>query len=650
MDVQKIYQFFLYNTMSHKTIGGVYMVMNGIYLVIASACILILAYRFYGAFIAAKVLTLDEYRPTPAMVHNDGHDYVPTNKWVTFGHHFAAIAGAGPLVGPVIAAQFGYLPGALWILIGSVLAGAVHDMVILFASVRYDGKSIADIAREEISKFAGFGAMLATLFLLIITLAGMAVVVANALHNSPWGFFSVFATIPIAIFIGIYLKWLRPGKIQEATIIGVALIFAAIIYGPNVAASEYASWFTYDLQTIEIMLAVYGFFAAALPVWLLLAPRDYLSTYLKIGTIGALALGIIIVMPEIQMPAVTPYIWGGGPVLKGSVFPYIFITIACGALSGFHTVIATGTTPKMLTNEKEILPIGYGAMLTEGFIAMMALIAATALHPDDYFAINSTVESFKALGLQVHELPALSAMVGEDLMHRPGGAVSLAVGMAHIFSRLPNMDHLMGYWYHFCIMFEALFIMTILDAGTRVGRYMLQELIGRIVPKFADPHWLPGALIASALISGSWGYIVLQGNLSTIWPIFGVSNQLLAIITLAVSSVVICSMGKARYLWVTIIPWVFLTVVIFYADFLNMFEIYLPKGEWLLFSVSAIMAVFVIIISIASIRKCIYLAKTVPANYDTTETVEAIELKRLKEMENSDPAAKHFDEETVEVH
>ncbi|MFC2367415.1 MAG: carbon starvation protein A, partial [Veillonella parvula] len=451
------------------------MVMNGIYLVIASACILILAYRFYGAFIAAKVLTLDQYRPTPAMVHNDGHDYVPTNKWVTFGHHFAAIAGAGPLVGPVIAAQFGYLPGALWILIGSVLAGAVHDMVILFASVRYDGKSIADIAREEISKLAGFGAMLATLFLLIITLAGMAVVVANALHNSPWGFFSVFATIPIAIFIGIYLKWLRPGKIQEATIIGVALIFAAIIYGPNVAASEYASWFTYDLQTIEIMLAVYGFFAAALPVWLLLAPRDYLSTYLKIGTIGALALGIIIVMPEIQMPAVTPYIWGGGPVLKGSVFPYIFITIACGALSGFHTVIATGTTPKMLTNEKEILPIGYGAMLTEGFIAMMALIAATALHPDDYFAINSTVESFKALGLKVHELPALSAMVGEDLMHRPGGAVSLAVGMAHIFSRLPNMDHLMGYWYHFCIMFEALFIMTLIDAGTRVGRYLLQE-------------------------------------------------------------------------------------------------------------------------------------------------------------------------------
>ena len=313
-------------------------------------------------------------------------------------------------------------------------------------------------------------------------------------------------------------------------------------------------------------------------------------------------------------------------------------------------MISTGTTPKMLMNERSILPVGYGAMLTECFVGMMALIAATSLVPNDYFAINSTAEHFAALNMPVVDLPQLSHMVGEDVAHRPGGAVSLAVGMAFIFSSIPGLDHLMNYWYHFCIMFEALFIMTILDAGTRVGRYMLQELIGRVVPKFADPHWLPGALIASALISGAWGYIVLQGNLSTIWPIFGVSNQLLAIITLAVSSVVICSMGKARYLWVTIIPWVFLTVVIFYADFLNMFEIYLPKGEWLLFSVSAIMAVFVIIISIASIRKCIYLAKTVPASYDTTETVEAIELKRLKEMENSDPAAKHFDEKTVEVH
>ena len=607
------------------------MVMNGIYLVIASACILMLGYRFYGAFIAAKVLTLDKNRLTPAMVHNDGHDYVPTNKWVTFGHHFAAIAGAGPLVGPVIAAQFGYLPGTLWILIGSVFAGAVHDMVILFASIRYEGRSIADITREEISKVAGLGAMLATLFLLVITLAGMAVVVANALHGSAWAFFSVFATIPIAIFIGIYLQWLRPGKIQEATVIGVALIFAAIIYGPNVAASEYASWFIYDLKTIEIMLAVYGFFAAALPVWLLLAPRDYLSTYLKIGTIGALALGILIVMPEIQMPAVTEYIWGGGPVLKGSVFPYIFITIACGALSGFHTVIATGTTPKMLTNEREVLPIGYGGMLTESFISMMAMIAATALHPDDYFAINSTAESFKALGLQVHELPALSALVGEDLMHRPGGAVSLAVGMAHIFSRLPNMDHLLGYWYHFCIMFEALFIMTLIDAGTRVGRYLLQELLGLYWPKFNDQHWAPGVYGCAALICIMWGYLVLQGNIGTIWPLFGVSNQLLGTMTLAVSTTIIMRLGRKRYAWVTGIPTIIMAIVAVAADYENVFFNYIPAGKWILVAFSVAMFIMILVVLVEAIRSWIRLAD-LPQDYRTQEEVEADTYAKLNKQ------------------
>lgn len=625
--------------------------MNGLFLVIISALVFVLAYRFYGAFIATKVLAVNQYKVTPAFRFEDGHDYVPTNKYVVFGHHFAAIAGAGPLVGPVIAAQFGYLPGALWILIGGVLAGSVHDMVILFASMRYDGKSIAEIANHQMGGSIGLVTSLAVLFLNILAMAGMAVVIVNALHDSPWGTFTIGMTIPIAVFIGIYMHYLRPGKIREGTVIGVVLTLLAVVLGPSVAASPtLAPLFTISAHGIGVLLIIYGFVAAAMPVWILLAPRDYLSTYMKIGTIGALALGIIIVMPTIQMPAVTQFVSGGGPVITGPVIPYIFITIACGAISGFHCMISTGTTPKMLMNERSILPVGYGAMLTECFVGMMALIAATSLIPNDYFAINSTAEHFAALNMPVVDLPQLSHMVGEDVAHRPGGAVSLAVGMAFIFSGIPGLDHLMNYWYHFCIMFEALFIMTILDAGTRVGRYMLQELIGRVVPKFADPHWLPGALIASALISGAWGYIVLQGNLSTIWPIFGVSNQLLAIITLAVSSVVICSMGKARYLWVTIIPWVFLTVVIFYADFLNMFEIYLPKGEWLLFSVSAIMAVFVIIISIASIRKCIYLAKTVPASYDTTETVEAIELKRLKEMENSDPAAKHFDEETVEVH
>lgn len=459
------------------------MEMNGLYLVIASALILVIAYRLYGSFVAAKVLTVNQYRTTPAVAINDGVDYVPTNKWVTFGQHFAAIAGAGPLVGPVIAAQFGYLPGVLWILIGSVLAGAVHDFVLLFASVRYNGKSIADIAKSEISSVAGMGTLLATLFLLIITMAGMAAVVANSLENSPWGFFTVSATIPIAVFIGIYLRWIRPGKIREATVIGVALIMAAVVYGPDIAHSSLAPYFTWDRKSIQIMLAVYSFFAAALPVWLLLAPRGYLSTYMKVGTIGALALGIILVMPVLQMPAFSDYVNGGGPVLSGSAVPFVFITIACGALSGFHATVSTGTTPKMITNEKEMLPIGYGAMLTEAFIAMMALIAATSLHPNDYFAINSTTETFSALGLQVQELPMLSQMVGEDLMHRPGGAVSLAVGMAHIFSKIPNMSHLMSYWYHFCIMFEALFILTLIDTGTRVSRYMVQELLGMAWPK-----------------------------------------------------------------------------------------------------------------------------------------------------------------------
>lgn len=628
--------------------------MNGLYLVIISALVLVLGYRFYGAFIAAKVLTVNQYKVTPAFRFEDGHDYVPTNKYVVFGHHFAAIAGAGPLVGPVIAAQFGYLPGALWILIGGVLAGAVHDMVILFCSMRYDGKSIAEIAKAQLGNQVGLATSFAVLFLNVLAMAGMAVVIVNALHDSPWGTFTIGMTIPIAIFIGIYLQFLRPGKIQEATIIGVALTLLAVVTGPYVAASPVlAPIFTISAHGIGVALIIYGFIAAALPVWLLLAPRDYLSTYMKIGTIGALALGIIVVGPAIQMPAITQFIAGGGPVITGPVLPYIFITIACGAVSGFHCMISTGTTPKMLMNERSILPVGYGAMLTESFVGMMALIAACSLVPNDYFAINSTAANFSVLGLNVVDLPQLSAMVGENVAHRPGGAVSLAVGMAHIFSRIPGLEHLMNYWYHFCIMFEALFIMTIIDAGTRVGRYMVQELIGRVWPKFGDTNWTTGSVIASALISGAWGYIVLQGNLSTIWPIFGVSNQLLAIITLSISSVVICSLGKARYVWVTALPWAFLTVVIFWADCLNMFNIYLPKGEYLLFAVSAIMAILVIIVSIASIKKCFYLSKTVPASYATTKTEEESELKLLKELlaQNTEEAkkARRFKELTLNI-
>ena len=605
------------------------MEMNGLYLVIASALILVIAYRLYGSFVAAKVLTVNQYRTTPAVAINDGVDYVPTNKWVTFGQHFAAIAGAGPLVGPVIAAQFGYLPGVLWILIGSVLAGAVHDFVLLFASVRYNGKSIADIAKSEISSVAGMGTLLATLFLLIITMAGMAAVVANSLENSPWGFFTVSATIPIAVFIGIYLRWIRPGKIREATVIGVALIMAAVVYGPDIAHSSLAPYFTWDRKSIQIMLAVYSFFAAALPVWLLLAPRGYLSTYMKVGTIGALALGIILVMPVLQMPAFSDYVNGGGSVLSGSAVPFVFITIACGALSGFHATVSTGTTPKMITNEKEMLPIGYGAMLTEAFIAMMALIAATSLHPNDYFAINSTTETFSALGLQVQELPMLSQMVGEDLMHRPGGAVSLAVGMAHIFSKIPNMSHLMSYWYHFCIMFEALFILTLIDTGTRVSRYMVQELLGMAWPKMKDAHWLPGIYIASFLVCFTWGYLVLQGNIGTIWPLFGVSNQLLATMGLAIGTTVIMHLGHKRYAWVTMIPCFFIAIITVMADYQNVFGNYIPEGQWMLVGVSVVMFILVAVVMVEAVRSWIRLAKQ-PQDFRTEADIEE---EALEEME-----------------
>ncbi|MBP2650746.1 MAG: carbon starvation protein CstA [Firmicutes bacterium] len=588
--------------------------MNAIYLVIIAALWLIFAYRIYGSFIAAKVLTFDKERITPAVAHNDGRDYVPTNKWVIFGHHFAAIAGAGPLVGPVLAAQFGYLPGALWILIGAVIGGAVHDMVILFASVRHDGLSVGQIAKKEIGNVSGFCASIAVLFLLVLTMAGMAVVVANALFNSPWGTFTVAVTIPIAIFIGIYLRWLRPGQIREASVIGVILILAGVFAGAWVQHSVLAPYFTFSLTQLSIMLTIYGFFAAALPVWLLLAPRDYLSTYMKIGTILALTLGIIFVRPDIHMPALTQYINGGGPIIGGPVWPYVFITVACGAFSGFHALISTGTTPKMLTNEKDILPIGFGAMLVESFVALMALIAATSLDPGDYFAINTTVAAFAKLGMEVNELPALAQMVGENIAGRPGGAVSLAVGMAHIFSNIPGMKSLMSFWYHFCIMFEALFILTIIDAGTRVGRYLLQEMGGVIYKPLKNTQWLPGILITSALISAAWGYLVLQGSISTIWPLFGVSNQLLGTLTLAVGTTMLFRMGKARYTWITICPMIFMAITTFGAGYENIANIYLPVKNYLLATITGIMMVLVVVVIIDSIRRWIELSRTSAEN------------------------------------
>ncbi|EGO64464.1 carbon starvation protein A [Acetonema longum] len=585
--------------------------MNGLYLVIIAALWLTLAYRIYGSFIAAKVLSLDRSRTTPAISHNDGRDYVPTNKWITFGHHFAAIAGAGPLVGPVLAAQFGYLPGTLWILIGAVMAGAVHDMVILFASVRHDGLSVAEIAKKEVSNLSGFCTSIAVLFLLVITMAGMAVVVANALFNSPWGTFTVAATIPIALFIGVYLRWLRPGKIQEASVIGVVLVLASVFAGPWVQNSFLAPYFTFDITQLSLMLAFYGFCAAALPVWLLLAPRDYLSTYMKIGTIAALTIGIVLVRPEIHMPAFSQFIHGGGPVIGGPVWPFVFITVACGALSGFHSLISTGTTPKMITNEKEILPIGFGAMLVESFVSLMALIAATSLQPADYFAINATPAAFAKLGMVVEELPYLSQLVGEDIAGRPGGAVSLAVGMAHIFSKIPGMEALMSFWYHFCIMFEALFILTIIDAGTRVGRYLLQEMGGVIYKPLKNTHWWPGIIFTSALISGAWGYLVLQGSIATIWPLFGVCNQLLGTLTLAIGTTLLFRMGKGRYAWTTVAPMIFLAVTTLTAGYMNIVNTYLPAQNYLLASVSGLIIVLVIVVLIDSIRRWFELSRTV---------------------------------------
>lgn len=576
--------------------------VNALTLVIIAALFLVLSYRYYGAFMAARVLTLDDKRTTPARRHNDGRDYVPTNRWLVFGHHFAAIAGAGPLIGPVLAAQFGYLPGTLWILLGAVLAGAVHDMVVLFASVRHDGLSLAEIAKSELDGFSGWMASIAILFILIITMAGLALPVVNALFQSPWGTFTVGVTIPIALFIGVYLRWLRPGRIGEATVIGVALVLLGVILGPVVEHSTLAPLLTFNKQQLSVILAVYGFAAAALPVWLLLTPRDYLSTYMKIGTILALAVGIVIVHPMLQMPAVTRFAAGGGPIIPGKVWPFMFITIACGALSGFHAIIGSGTTPKMIENERDIKAVGFGAMLVESFVALMALIAATSLAPADYFAINSAPAVFAKLGMHVKDLPLLSRMVGENVAGRPGGAVSLAVGMAHIFANIPGLQYLMSYWYHFAIMFEALFILTTIDAGTRVGRYLLQEMGGVVYKPLRNHNWWPGVIITGGLMSLAWGYLVYGGSISTIWPLFGVANQLLGSTALAIGTTMLIRTGKGKYTWTTIVPMAFLAVTTLAAGYQNIVNNYLPQHNYLLATLSAIMMVMVVVIIGDSIR------------------------------------------------
>lgn len=571
--------------------------MNGLTLVLIALSIYALAYRLYGAWIAAKILTVDKNRITPAYKLQNNYDYVPTNKWVLFGHHFAAIAGAGPLVGPVLAAQFGYLPGLLWILIGAVIAGAVHDMVILFASIRYNGSSIIDIAKNEVGKVAGVATAIAVVFILILAMAGLALVVVNALYHSVWGTFTVGATILIAIYMGIHMKYIRKDDVLGATIIGVGLLIITVLIGPYIEKTPLASYLIFSTKQLTILLVIYGLAAAILPVWLLLVPRDYLSTYLKLGVVILLAIGVIIVNPQIRMPPLTNYINGGGPIIPGPLWPYVFITIACGAISGFHALVSSGTTPKMIRNEKDILPVAYGAMLAEGFVAIMALIAATSLLPADYFAINLPPQLFEKLALVPVELDHLSTMVGENIAGRPGGGVTLAVGMTYIFSKIEWFKVLGAYLYHFVILFEALFILTTIDAGTRVGRYLLQEACGLIYKPFGNKNWWPGIITCSILISFAWGYLVYGGSISTIWPIFGASNQLLAAIALAIATTVIIKKGKLRYVWVTFLPFLFVTTTTLYATYLNIVNIYLPNKNWVLTS----LAVSILVLAIAII-------------------------------------------------
>jgi len=546
-------------------------------------------------------LMLNKNNPVPSLVYNDGHDYVPTNNVVLMGHHFAAIAGAGPLIGPVLAAQYGFLPGVLWILIGSVFAGAVHDMVILTASVRFQGKSIAEIAKDLVGNRLGLITSIAVICILIISMAGLGIPVVNALKNSPWGTFTVGFTIPVAIFIGIYLKYIRPDKIVEGTIIGVLLVLLGVVLGPVIQTSAIGGYLDFNEKQMSVILAIYGFCAAALPVWLLLLPRDYLSTYMKLGVIGALAIGIIIVQPKIQMPAITQFVHGGGPIIPGKVFPFLFITIACGALSGFHSLISSGTTPKLIKSEKSILPIGFGAMLLEAFVGIMALLAATVLPTSDYFAINSLPDVFAKLHMIPQDLPALSALTGEQLAGRPGGSVSLAVGMTYVFQAIPWLKPLMSYWYHFCIMFEALFILTTIDAGTRIGRYLLQDLFHQNPRTMSVRRGWLSTIFFSALITFSWGYLLYSGNISTIWPLFGTANQMLAVIAFAIGTTYLLRSKKAKYAWVTIIPMIFILITTLSAAFINIFQNYLPKGLYTLTIISAVLIVLVCLVIFESI-------------------------------------------------
>jgi carbon starvation protein len=563
--------------------------INALWIVTAAVCIYAIGYRFYSAWIAARVLSVDPSRATPAVRLNNGRDFVPTDRWIVFGHHFAAIAGPGPLVGPTLAVQFGFLPGLLWILIGSVVGGCVQDMTILLLSTRRDGKSLGQMARDELGPFGGFAAIIGTILILIILIAVLGLVLVNAMKHSPWATATVFATIPIAMFIGGYLRAVRPGRVLEGSVIGIALLLGAVAFGGWVDHNEARSWFDFSAVPIAGFVMAYGWLAAILPVWLLLAPRDYLSTFLKLGTVLLLAIAIVILRPEIKMPAFTQFIDGTGPIFAGKVFPFVFITIACGAISGFHSLVASGTTPKLITSERDVRLVGYGSMMLESFVAVMAIIAATLLDPGVYFAINTgagvvgaapdaAVATISGWGfpVSVDQMAGLAREMGErTLFARTGGAPSLAVGMASIFGTAFGQG-MLAVWYHFAIMFEAVFILTTLDAGTRVGRFMLQDALSHVWKPMGRTSWYPSVIIASSLIVAAWGYFLYigvidpNGGINILWPLFGIANQMLAGIALSVATGILVKSGKAKVAFVTLVPLAWLAVVTTTAAFQKM--------------------------------------------------------------------------------
>ena len=589
---------------------------HAITFVISALCILAICYRLYGVFFVRKVLNADDSQVTPSHALSDGKNYVPTNRWVNFGQHFAAIAAAGPLVGPVLAAQFGYLPSFLWLLIGCVIGGAVHDTVVLFASMKYQGKSLSEVAKAELGPVAGWCTGLAMLFIITITMAGLSMVVVHALERNPWGTFAVFMTIPISMLVGLYHR--ATGDLKNASIVGFIAVLACVFFGPYIQGTLVGDSLTLHADAISLALPIYAFFATALPVWLLLTPRGYISSFMKIGVFGALIVGVVFINPEIQFPALTQFIHGGGPVLGGPVWPFISITIACGAISGFHAFIGSGTTPKLVDKWSDILPVAFGAMLAECVVGVMALIAATALHPADYFAINSAPAAFAKLGMNVVDLPYLSKEIGLDLYGRTGGAVTLAVGMSYIFTKVSWFSSLASYFFQFVVMFEAVFILTAVDSGTRVSRYLIQDFFGEFYSPLKRLDWLPGAIGASVVACVMWGYLLMSGDIGSVWALFGVSNQLMASVGLIIGTTIILRLSqKRRYALTCLIPLAYLFVTVQYAGYWMISNVYFnpaAKG-YNIFNgcISIVMLALGVIILISALRKWKELLVKTPA-------------------------------------